>query len=865
MAGRKKKDDSPHWDWELETLVRSFFHPTLLLDYLQFFVQFEEDNGKLIKKIAAYHQFNAVREAVRCTITASGINSDLAEPRADYANRVKFGSKQAGVIWHTQGSGKSLSMLCYSAKLIAQPEMKNPTIVVVTDRNDLDGQLYQTFCKGQELLGQMPIQAESREALRTELAKRDAGGIIFTTIQKFGLKEDEIAHLVLNQRHNIVVIADEAHRTQYGFQGKYNNEGIMKFGFAKYLRDALPNASFIGFTGTPISLEDKDTRAVFGDYVSIYDIQDAVNDGATVPIYYEPRLIRLDMSNNAEQILNEMAQLVDDDDDSEKTKSAVMKMENILGTEQRIAEIAKDIIQHYEQRNQLMDGKAMVVALSRALCVKLYNAIIALRPEWHSSDPNQGAIKIIMTANANDPADWQQHNYSTQNKKVIERRFKDPDDNLRIVIVRDMWLTGFDVPCLHTMYIDKPMQGHNLMQAIARVNRVYPSKSKENGGLIVSYLPLDTQLKEALKTYTDAKGRGEMALDIHKAFDILQENLGKLEQILNTPAKKGLQVVRCQWQDFEQNPLLAMKNAVEHILSLAIEDQKRIEEEKHYAKNNKLIYRPRRNVKLKFCDYALAALHAYGLCSTLPEAQAFQHKVAFFNAIKPLLSQHKNGQSGKQEREQLKKMLNNAVIPTGIADIFSLTGLNVDKIEVSLMSAQFLDSVAETPYPHTATSVLEKLINDEIRSKLALNEAKSRDFKERLEAVLGRYNSNIDTVREIIKALIELAEELHATIQRGNQLGLSESELAFYDALNANKSAEQLLGEKVLVELAKEIIHMIQREATIDWQYRENIRAKLQIYVKRLLKKYRYPPDKAQDAVERVLLQAELTADQFSR
>ena len=515
------EDDKPLFEYRLETLVKGFFKPELLLDYLHYFILFEQDDGQLIKKIAGYHQFHAVREAVKATvIAAQQVNHQTAEPRADYAQRVVPGSGKAGVVWHTQGSGKSISMVCYASKLLAQPEMNNPTIVVVTDRNDLDGQLFNTFSMAVETLKQTPVQAGDRDELREMLAARQAGGIIFTTMQKFALLADESSHPVLSNRHNIVVISDEAHRSHYGDKAKLNAKtGQYSFGYSKHLRDALPSASFIGFTGTPIAAQDKDTRAVFGEYVSIYDIQDAVDDGATVPIYYESRLAKLDINSADIEALNaEVDEVIEDEEDiasRENTKSKWAALEKLVGSAPRVEQVAKDLVSHFETRIASMPGKGMIVCMSRDICVELYNAIVALKPEWHDADPNKGAIKIVMTGSASDHAKLQPHIYSKTTKKLFEKRFKDTNDPLQLVIVRDMWLTGFDAPCCHTMYIDKPMKGHNLMQAIARVNRVFKDKP---GGLVVDYIGIASELKQALKTYTDSKGKGAPTLDTREAY-----------------------------------------------------------------------------------------------------------------------------------------------------------------------------------------------------------------------------------------------------------------------------------------------------------------------------------------------------------
>ncbi|HGT5446414.1 TPA: type I restriction endonuclease subunit R, partial [Escherichia coli] len=553
------EDDKPQFHWQLKTVVQGFFNSELLLDYIRFFVLFENDGKRLIKKIAAYHQFHAVREAVAATIVAS------TGKHLPLRSNITPGSKKAGVVWHTQGSGKSISMCCYAGKLLQQTEMNNPTIVVVTDRNDLDGQLYATFCQAHDLLKQTPLQANDRDELRELLNARESGGIIFTTVQKFAPLDSEQSHPALNVRSNIVVISDEAHRSQYGLSATLDRQtGAYKYGYAKHMRDALPNASFMGFTGTPIASEDKDTRAVFGDYVSIYDIQDAVDDGATVPIYYESRLAKLDLNHEElETLSDQVDELVEDEEtgQQEKTKGDWSRLEKLVGSEPRIKQVAADLVQHFETRNAAMNGKAMIVAMSRDICVKLYNAITEIRPDWHSTDVEQGAIKVIMTGSASDKDHLQPHIYNKQTKKRLETRFKDLNDPLKLVIVRDMWLTGFDAPCCHTMYIDKPMRGHNLMQAIARVNRVFRDKP---GGLVVDYIGIANELKQALKTYTDSKGKGQSTVDAREAFAILLEKIDIIHGMFAPSAgKPGF-----SYAGFSRDPLAFLRDAVNYILGL---------------------------------------------------------------------------------------------------------------------------------------------------------------------------------------------------------------------------------------------------------------------------------------------------------
>jgi type I restriction enzyme R subunit len=608
------ENDKPMLEFRLETLVRGFFKPELFLDYIRHFVLFEETGSELIKKIAGYHQFHAVR-AVEATVVATRQPVDLgmvAEPKVDYNSKVKEGSGKAGVVWHTQGSGKSISMVCYAGKLMAQPEMNNPTIVVVTDRNDLDGQLYNTFGMASDTLKQTPVQATDRYSLRDILTAKQAGGIVFTTVQKFALISGETTHPILSERTNLVVVSDEAHRSQYGDKAKFNPKtGEYTYGYSKYMRDALPNASFIGFTGTPISAEDKDTRSVFGDYVSIYDIQDAVEDGATVPIYYESRLAKLDIRQDEIEELNEdIDEVIEDEEDvgtRESTKSKWAALEKLVGSEPRIEQVAKDLVQHYETRIASFPGKAMIVGMSREICVHLYNALVDLRPEWHDDDPAKGAIKIVMTGSASDKALFQPHIHNKDTKKLFEKRYKDVKDPLQIVIVRDMWLTGFDAPNCHTMYIDKPMKGHNLMQAIARVNRVFKDKP---GGLVVDYIGIANELKNALKTYTDSKGKGQPTLDSHEAFSILLEKIEVLQNMM-----EGF-----DYSDFANNALKLLPGAMNHILSLP------------NPGNGKL------DGKKRFFDVMAPLAKAYTLCSTLDEAAEYKKEIAFFSAIKAALS-----------------------------------------------------------------------------------------------------------------------------------------------------------------------------------------------------------------------------------
>ncbi|EMO3696078.1 type I restriction endonuclease subunit R [Acinetobacter baumannii] len=810
----KNEDDKPALEWELETVVRGFFDRELFLDYIRFFVLFETDGEKLIKKIAGYHQFHAVREAVQATIAAANPNGD----------------KKAGVVWHTQGSGKSISMCCYAGKLLQQPAMHNPTLLIVTDRNDLDGQLFETFSNAQDLLKQTPVQANNRDELRKYLAERESGGIIFTTVQKFALLDGESEHPLLNGRHNIVVMSDEAHRSQYGLKAKLGNDGTYKFGYAKHMRDALKNAAFIGFTGTPISSEDKDTRAVFGDYVSIYDIQDAVDDGATVPIYYESRLAKLDINQaEIEELSDQVDEVVEDEEDvgnREKTKSEWSRLEKLVGATPRLKQIAADLVTHFEARTAAMAGKGMIVTMSRDICVHLYNEIVALRPDWHDPDPEKGKIKIVMTGSASDKPLLQPHIYNKQTKKRLEKRFKDVNDPLQLVIVRDMWLTGFDAPCTHTMYIDKPMKGHNLMQAIARVNRVFKDKQ---GGLVVDYIGIANELKQALKTYTDAKGKGEPTLRAEEAYAVLAE---KMDAIRGMFAKTNEQV-GMDLSAYETQAHRLIIPAANYVLSL-------------------------KDGKKRFLDLVLAINKAFSLCSTLDEAKNLHKEIAFYSAIKAVISKHTSVDRKLSQAEKdstLKQILDNAVIADGVTDVFAMCGL--DKPNIGLLSDEFLEDVRQMPYRNLAVELLEKLLNDGIKAKTRNNVVQEKRFSDRLQETLRKYNNRAIETSQVIEELIQMAKEFQAEMQREASLGLNPDEIAFYDALANNESAVRELGDDTLKQIAREITEKLRKSTTVDWQVRDSVRAQLKILVRRTLQRWKYPPDKAAEAIELVMKQAE--------
>lgn len=837
----KNENDKPLFEFRLETLVKGFFNPELLLDYIHHFILFETDGDKLIKKIAGYHQFHAVREAVRATVIAASRPQTNAvnEPRANYGDKVVAGSGKAGVVWHTQGSGKSISMVCYAGKLLAQPQMNNPTLVIVTDRNDLDGQLYNTFKMAADTLKQMPVQASDRDDLREILAARQAGGIIFTTVQKFALLNDETSHPVLSTRHNIVVVSDEAHRSQYGDKAKLNAKtGQYTFGYSKHMRDALPEASFIGFTGTPIDSADKDTRAVFGEYVSIYDIQDAKDDGATVPIYYESRLAKLDIKQNEIDALNDdVDEVIEDEEDvseREKTKSQWAALEKLVGSEPRIEQVAKDLVAHFENRISTMPGKAMIVCMSREICVDMYNAIVNLKPQWHDADTSKGAIKIVMTGSASDKSKLQPHIHNKETKKLFEKRFKDVKDPLQMVIVRDMWLTGFDAPNCHTMYIDKPMKGHNLMQAIARVNRVFKDKP---GGLVVDYIGIANELKEALKTYTNSQGKGKPTIDTREAFALFLENIDKLHALMHG----------CDYSEFKTRALLLLPKVMNHILSIP------------NPGNGEL------DGKKRFLDMMAKLRAAYTLCSTMDEAKAFTTEVAFFDAVKSALIKNTSIDKRRTDEEKnsaLKQIIDNAIVAEGVDDIFSLVGL--DKPNIGLLSPDFLDDLAHIKEKNLAVDLLERLLRDEIKARLKTDVVSEKKYSDRILETLRKYHNRAIETAQVIEEMIQMAKDMAADAELAEKSGLSADEIAFYRALIQNESAVRELGDNNLRELAKYVTQQLRESTTVDWQVRDSVRAKLRNLVRRALRKWKYPPDRAEEAIDLCLKQAEALSESWS-
>ena len=801
---------------ELETLIRGLFEPKILLDYIRYFVLFEED-GQLIKKVAGYHQFHAVLSAVNQVVKASS-------PGGDH---------KGGVVWHTQGSGKSITMVCFAARVMRDTRMENPTIVMITDRNDLDGQLFGVFSLSQDLLRERPVQIEDRKDLRTTLANRPSGGIIFTTIQKFMPGEDEDTFPELSVRHNIVVIADEAHRTQYGFEAKLKSTGQRdryQAGYAQHLRDALPNATFVAFTGTPVSSEDRDTRSVFGDYISIYDMQQAQEDGATVAIYFESRLAKLGLkTEELKQLDEEVEELTEDEEESQqaKLKSRWAALEKVVGAGPRIAAVAADIVKHFEDRQAVQSGKAMVVAMSREICVHLYDEIIKLRPDWHDADPTKGAIKIVMTGSASDKALLRPHIYSKQVKKDLEKRFKNPDDPLQIVIVRDMWLTGFDAPCVHTLYIDKPMKGHNLMQAIARVNRVFRDKQ---GGLVVDYIGIANELKAALKQYTGSNGRGKPTVNVAEAYAVLEEKMDVLRGLLH---------------GFDYSKFLTaghslLAGAANHVLGL--NDGKR-----------------------RFADTAAAMSKAFSLCCTLDAAKSLKEEVAFFQAIKVVLTKRDISQkklTGEAREFAIRQIIDSAVVSEDVVDVFQVAGL--DKPNIGLLDDGFLAEVKNMPERNLAVELLERLLEGEVKARFATNAVQNKKFSDMLASVIKRYQNRAIETAQVIEELIEMAKKFREASNRGETLGLTEDEVRFYDALADNESAVVELGDETLKKIAHELTASLKENIKVDWTSRESVQANLRIMVKRILKKYKYPPDKEKEAIQLVLQQAALLGEQWA-
>ena len=844
------KAEASHLVSQLEVLINGMLNKETLLDLIRSFTVFEksktEDKNtgittvKTVKKIAAYHQYYAVNKAVESTVRATGINLNdifvLKEDPAVYGLKdVKEqpqGDHKAGVIWHTQGSGKSLSMVFYVGKIVRT--LSNPTIVVITDRNDLDDQLFGTFADCRQLLRQTPIQAEDREHLKSLLSVA-SGGVIFTTIQKFQPESGNV-YEQLTDRSNVIVIADEAHRTQYGFKAKtveVHNEADevvgseIKYGFAKYLRDALPNATYLGFTGTPIEAADVNTPAVFGNYVDIYDIAQAVEDGATVRIFYESRLAKVELSDEGRELIRDLDEElgVDEFDEVQQAKARWTQLEALIGSPARIKNIAKDIVAHFEQRQEVFEGKAMIVAMSRRIAVELYNAIVALRPQWHNDDLTKGAIKVVMTSASSDGPEISKHHTSKEQRRALADRMKDTDDELKLVIVRDMWLTGFDVPCLHTLYIDKPMQGHNLMQAIARVNRVYKDKP---GGLVVDYLGIASDLKKALSFYSDANGKGNPTEQQEQAVDLMLEKMEIIQQMLSKIDYKP-------YFDADVSTKLSLILQTEDYI-LGLQDGKK-----------------------RFVNEVNALSKAFAIAIPHDEAMSVKEEVSFFQAVKARLCKFDITSSGKTSEEietTIRQVIDKALVSNQVVDVFDAAGIK--KPDISILSEEFLMELKDMEHKNIALEVLKKLLNDEIKVRMNRNIVQGRTLMEMLENSIARYHNKVITAVEVIDELIGLSKHIVEQDDAAKNLGLSEYEFAFYSAVADNNSAMELMGIDKLRELAVVLTETIRNNTSIDWEIKENVRAKMRVAVKRLLRKYGYPPDMQLLATETVIKQAEM-------
>jgi type I restriction enzyme R subunit len=807
---------------ELDVLFKGVFECARFLDLIRHFIVFEVDGDKIAKKMAGYHQFHAVNKAVDCTL-------DAVSPKGD---------RRVGVVWHTQGSGKSLTMAFYSGKIIRHPKMKNPTLIVITDRNDLDDQLFGTFSACHELLRQKPVQAEDRGDLQEKL-KVVSGGVVFTTLQKF-IPDENASYPMLTDRRNVIVIADEAHRSQYGLkarvvQPKDKDEAHIAYGFAKHLRDAVPGASFIGFTGTPIEQADRSTPAVFGEYIDVYDIQRAVEDGATVKILYEGRLAKIELDESERPKIDPDFEDVTEGEEltvKEKLKSKWARLEAMVGSDKRIRLIAKDIVEHWGRRLDAMDGKAMIVCMSRRICVELYKEIIKLRPSWHSDKDEEGVLKIVMTGSASDDTTWQQHIRSKKAREALAKRFKNADDPMKIVIVRDMWLTGFDAPCLHTMYVDKPMRGHGLMQAIARVNRVFRDKP---GGLVVDYLGLAAELKKALADYTK-QDRDNVGIPTEQALEVLMEKYEVAAAMFHgfdyslffdgTPSQRL--TVLANATDFILTPQTASESA---------DDRKQ-----------------------RFVQVATEVSRAFALVATEDKAIEIREEVAFFQCIRAQIVKLSVGPDGGKAEEDLdhavRQIISRAVASNQVIDIFAAAGMQQPNI--AILSDEFLAEVQGMPQRNLALEILRKLLNDEIKTKSKKNLVQSRSFAEMLEKSIRAYQNRSLDAAQVIAHLVQLAKDMRDAHRRGDDLGLTDDEVAFYDALEVNDSAVKVLGEPTLRDIARELVDSVRRNVTIDWTVKESARAKLRVLVKRILKKHGYPPDKQEKATLTVLAQAEL-------
>jgi len=817
-------DFTPHGPYEMDTLLRGVFEKEHFLSLIRDFMVFGDKGDGPFKIIGGYHQFHGARKAIKSAVEA--VQPD--------------GNRKIGVIWHTQGSGKSLLMAFFGGLIVRSRELENPTLIVLTDRNDLDDQLFGTFSLCKDLIRQTPEQADSRDDLR-RLLNRASGGVIFTTVQKFTPEVGEESFPMLTDRRNVIVMADEAHRSQYGFDAKLNKDtGKRRYGYAHYIRQALPNASFIGFTGTPIEAEDVNTPAIFGEYIDIYDISRAVEDRATVPIYYESRLARIELSEEEKPKIDaEIEAMLEDEtlSEQEKQKAKWTTVERLVGAEKRLRLIAADLVDHLERRTDGLPGKAMAVCMSRRICVDLYNEIIALRPEWHSDDDDQGAVKIVMTGSASDPLDWQPHIGSKRRRDELAKRARKLDDPLKLVIVRDMWLTGFDAPCMHTMYVDKPMRGHGLMQAIARVNRVFKDKP---GGLIVDYIGIAQNLKNALAQYSQSD-RDKTGIDEEEAVAVLLEKYEIVRDMFNGH-DYSLGITGAPMQR-----LRALADGIDWILKWQQAEAAKVES----ADGKRKAHR-------RYQDAVLELSKAYALASASDAAKDIRDEVGFFQAVRAALvkTTATGKMSDKAKALAVEQLLNKAVANAEIVDILKAAGL--ESPDISVLSDQFLADVQRMERKNLALEALKKLLNGEIKSRSKSNVVEAKAFSRRLEEAVARYHANAISTVEMIQEMIALAKDMQAAMARGEELGLSPEEMAFYDALAANDSAVEAMGSEQLRVISQVLVEQMRGSVSVDWQHKLNARAKMRVLVKRILKKFGYPPDLEQEAVQTVLAQAEV-------
>ncbi|QIG79645.1 type I restriction endonuclease subunit R [Stakelama tenebrarum] len=840
---------APTSDPQLETLLKGVFDRGNLLRLLRDFTVFGDTGSGIVKIVAAYHQFFAAQHALSATLRALPYapveRGSLRESPLNYGlpsqTQQPSGDKRIGVIWHTQGSGKSLLMAFYAGLLVRDPALENPTIVVITDRNDLDDQLFATFSMCSDLIRQKPVQADSRDDLRSQL-DRASGGVIFTTIQKFAAAEGDDVLAPVSERQNVVVMVDEAHRSQYGFRARIDPKtGKRAYGHAKYLRDALPNASFIGFTGTPIEKDDVNTPAVFGDYVDIYDISRAVEDGATVPIYYESRLARIELPEDQVPLIDaEVEELTEDEaaSDQEKLKARWAAVERLVGAKARLQLVAADLVEHLERRLEALDGKAMAVCMSRRICVALYNEIVALRPEWHSDDVSQGAVKVVMTGSASDPQEWQPHIGGKARRDALAKRAKNPDDPLKLVIVRDMWLTGFDAPSMHTMYIDKPMRGHGLMQAIARVNRVFRDKE---AGLVVDYIGIAQNLKAALGIYSPSD-REKTGIDEKLAIRVMRERF---------------EIVSAMFHGFDCEP--GMHGTASQRLKCLAEALEWILARQHEAAQKETSDDAKRAAHRRFQDAVLALSKAFALAAASDAAKAIRDEVAFFQTVRAaLVKSNGSGKSMKDRELAVQQLIDRSVVSTEIVDILQAAGM--ESPDISILSDEFLAEMRDSERPNLALEALKKLLTDKIRSRSQSHAVESRKYSERLTAAIARYHTNAISTVEVLQTLIDLAKEIREKMARGDEEGLTDEEIAFYEALADNESAVDVMGNDSLKVIAAELVKSLKANASVDWAHRETARARMRVLVKRILRKYGYPPDLQDAAVQTVIEQAELLA-----